>query len=35
MARFFAGWALIFGTALGVGLWVFVSKVQATLALLP
>jgi hypothetical protein len=33
MARFFAGWALIFGTALG--LWVFVSKVQATLALLP
>ena len=35
MAKFFAGWAVIFGTALGVSLWVAVQKVQATLALLP
>lgn len=35
MTKFLAGWAVIFGTAFGVGLWFLHSKIQATLALLP
>lgn len=35
MEKVLIGWALVGGTVLCIGLWVWVGKIQAAIALLP